>query len=170
MARKVDSVAWTSPSNGCWADMAIILNSAAIRNLAGPDGPATIHIRGLAKKTENRAQISAPRRTGTLARSIRTEQASDSRGIFYRVIADAPHAMSISEGSRPHIIRARNRAALFFHWQRIGRDTVVPRQGGFRTHIGRGGVLFLGKGFIDHPGTQATKWLVKALEQTVRGG
>lgn len=59
--------------------------------------------------------------------------------------------VTVPAKARRHRIYARNVKALAFSWPRVGMQTFVPRRGGFRTHV-RGGELWVGKGYVDHPG------------------
>jgi len=68
------------------------------------------------------------------------------------------------ERSRPHVIRAKNAAALAFFWPKVGRQTFVPRAGGFPTHVSSNGALFIGKGQVDHPGGPLGPLLVPILK------
>lgn len=52
----------------------------------------------------------------------------------------------------PHRIYPRNAGALAFSWGKAGAFVIVPRAGGFRTHYGKDGILWVGKGYVDHPG------------------
>ena len=59
------------------------------------------------------------------------------------------------ERAKPHRIAARNASALSFFWPKIGMRVVVPKRGGFKTHVrkgARGETLWIGKGHVDHPG------------------
>ena len=65
--------------------------------------------------------------------------------------------------ARPHRIAARNAQALAFFWPRVGMQVFVPKRGGFRTHV-RGGALWVGKGYVDHPGGSLVPLLKPILE------
>lgn len=67
--------------------------------------------------------------------------------------------------ARPHRIAARNASALAFNWQRVGMMTFVPRRGGFRTHV-RNGQLWVGKGYVNHPGGSLEPLIVPILQRT----
>lgn len=151
--------------------MKLDLDSSAIRTLTRDQNePVQQHIRSLAVRIASRAsQLAKKGRTGNLARRISVDSNPGPRP-GYRVIADTPYARAVHEGSKPHIIRARNKPALHFFWDRAGYETVVPRAGGFRTHVTRGGILMIGKGFVQHPGTQGDRFLVRAMEEVVQRG
>lgn len=65
----------------------------------------------------------------------------------------------------PHRIAARYTRALAFNWPRVGMMTFVPKRGGFRTHV-RNGALFVGKGYVDHPGGSLRPLMVPIMEKT----
>jgi len=70
-----------------------------------------------------------------------------------RVVGDDVRLSVTAPGqARPHRIQARNVGALAFFWPKVGMQTFVPRRGGFRTHVTADGRLFIGKGYVDHPG------------------
>ena len=148
--------------------MAITIDKAALNTfLNNPAGPVAHHIVGLAAKVASRARELAPSRNANLSRSIRVELAFDSRSFYYRVVSDLPYAAAQHEGSRPHPIFPK-RSALHFWWENAGGiETFVPKRGGFRTRVTRGGVLIIGKGRVDHPGNPATYYLSRALAQVV---
>ncbi len=52
----------------------------------------------------------------------------------------------------PHEIRPRFAGALAFFWPKAGRQVIVPKRGGFKTHVRENGTLMVGKGKVDHPG------------------
>lgn len=70
------------------------------------------------------------------------------------------------EKAKPHRIAARNALALSFFWDRVGMRTVVPRRGGFKTHV-RGGVYWIGKGYVDHPGGSLAPLFQPILNRTL---
>lgn len=89
---------------------------------------------------------------------IRTKVGKPSKiegGVSFRTFqsADSVKLSVTAPGrARPHRIQATNKRALAFFWPKIGRFVFVPRRGGFKTHISRDGDLWVGKGYIDHPG------------------
>lgn len=89
-------------------------------------------------------------------------------GIRYntRVIGDNVRLSVTAPGfARPHRIAARNKLALAFNFARAGMFTFVPRRGGFRTHV-RNGQLWVGKGYVDHPGGSLQPLMVPIVERT----
>jgi hypothetical protein len=73
-----------------------------------------------------------------------------------------PLATFIIEGTKAHQIAAKQANALFFYWPKIGRNVMVPKGGGFKTHL-RGNTLWVGKGHVDHPGTKANPFPTRAM-------
>lgn len=75
----------------------------------------------------NQARADVPVKTGNLGRTIGVD-APVVTGLF-RVSAgvhaggrDAPYAIPVHEGARPHIIRARRVPLLRFYWEKVGRN------------------------------------------------
>lgn len=79
------------------------------------------------------------------------------------------HAVYVHEGTKPHVIRAKTKAALF--WRKKGKSFFVPK----KPYIGPGkknpywaaiaaegkaSVSF--KGHVDHPGTSPNQFLYRA--------
>lgn len=94
------------------------------------------------------ARSRCPVRTGTLARSIVVERARDPSGRYapgWQVVATAPHAVYVHEGTRPHPISGN--PLLAFHWQRIGQFVVLPH--------------------VNHPGTTAQPFLADAMRSVI---
>lgn len=110
------------------------------------------------------AQAQAPRRSGAFASGLSYELFSDDEAFGFYGTSPQPLGSYIKFGTRPHPIAARNARALKFYWTRTGLNTIVPKRGGFKTHR-IGDTLFIGKGRVDHPGTQANPYHVRAFEQ-----
>ena len=97
-----------------------------------------------ARQVMNRAKVLAPVRTGRLRASIRVEsrRTATLRSKF-TIGSDVEYAAFVNDGTRPHIIRARNAPFLVF---RVGGRWVRVRQ-------------------VHHPGTRARPFLDKALRE-----
>lgn len=117
------------------------LNQAEIARLAAPGQPANKQCRIAAEAVAVLARRTAPRETGRLAGSIKVHRL----GNGWAVIADTEYALFVHEGTRPHLIVARNAKVLRFDMN--------------------GNAVFAAK--VKHPGTKAQPWLVRALEQVV---
>lgn len=110
------------------------------------------------------AQAEAPRKTGTFATSIRYYPFTEPDTFGFKGLSAQPLGNYIKFGTAPHSIAARNTGALHFFWERVGLETFVPRRGGFKTHQ-IGNQLFIGKGFVAHPGTKPNEYHLRAFEQ-----
>lgn len=148
-----------------------ILNPAAFESFVrDPTGPINRHLERIADKTKALASAAIPRsdsvdpRAGAhLADVIQTRK----EGFFWIVEAPLRHATIHHQGSKPHVIRARNSSAMAFFWPRVGALTFVPKTPS-RFNGFRGGVYIIGKGFVRHPGTEANPYLVDSLRQAVQ--
>lgn len=107
----------------------------------------TERARRITRRIATQARSDVPVRTGNLGRSI-TEDPLKFVGPFRvetGVTANAPYAAAVHEGSRPHVIRARN--AQFLHFQVGGRD-IFTRE-------------------VHHPGVRARPFLRNAADRVV---
>lgn len=104
--------------------------------------------REISREIAREAKRLVPVRTGRLRDSIHTSppRKLSMWTVEGRVTASAPYAKFVHEGTRPHIIRARNAQALRFYWPVMGR------------------VVFFKQ--VSHPGTGATPFL-RAAANTV---
>lgn len=107
-------------------------------------------------------QGQAPQKTGQFAQGIESDIETISGGAAIRTYSPKPLGNFILMGTRPHKIAARNANALYFFWPKVGMDVIVPRDGGFTTHIGKG-KLWIGKGYVDHPGTRPNDFVGRAF-------
>lgn len=111
------------------------------------------------------AKAEAPIRTGQFVTGIGYIPFRESEdAVGFAGISPQPIGNWIKFGTQPHKIAARNTDALRFYWKRTGYFTIVPRKGGFKTHaIGR--TLYVGKGFVDHPGTKPNPYHLRAYDK-----
>ncbi len=116
-----------------------------------------------AKKAASYTQADAPEgKTGKFKKSIRARRYRRAKTIVGFTMSMAqPLGTFITKGTKRHIIRARSANALAFFWGKIGMRVVVPKRGGFKTHV-RNDVLWVGKGHVNHPGTKANPFHVRA--------
>jgi phage gpG-like protein len=95
-----------------------------------------------ARQVANRAKILTPVDTGRLRSSIKHNVTGD-RATIETNVSYAPY---VHDGTRPHVIRPRRRQALRFN---VGGQTVFAR-------------------IVNHPGTRARPFLVRALREIAR--
>ena len=121
-------------------------------------------VRTLGRRYVGLAKQEAPKRTGRFASKLiyRTFQRGNVLG--FNAYSPEPLGTFIRRGTSPHIIAARSAGALYFYWPKVGMFTVVPKAGGFKTHVA-GGKLWIGKGFVNHPGTKENDYQVRAYDQ-----
>lgn len=164
--------------------MAVRMDQAALRFVfSDPRQPVFQHLSKLAERTKARATQLVSHRTGNLAASIKVENTMTRRGVVFTVGSDLRYAASHHQGSKPHFIRAKNKA-LVFDWPTVrGKNAggvsggnrgvigtglvVVPVGGGFGTYFNRSGTLVIGKSGVNHPGTKENKYLLTALEEVI---
>ena len=72
--------------------------------------------------------------------------------------------VTVPQKARPHKIYPK-RKALAFKWR--GLNVVVPRGGGFKTHK-RGNTLWVGKGFVQHPGGSLQPLFGPVLDKSLK--
>ena len=115
------------------------------------------------RKAKDLTQDEAPKgKTGKFARGIRFRTYARAKTIMgFTITVPQPIGTFILKGTKKHIIKARNASALSFFWAKIGMRAVVPKHGGFKTHV-RSDVLWIGKGHVDHPGTKANPFVQRA--------
>lgn len=119
--------------------------------------------------TLNRANVLTPVRSGNLRGANQMTIKARRRSVTGTVENRTEYAEAVHNGTRPHTIAARRKKALAFMWARKGgMRVVVPKRGG-NTYVQRSktgkSVLWIGKGFVRHPGTKARPWLDDALRQ-----
>lgn len=95
-----------------------------------------------AREVLNRAKLLTPVDTGRLRSSIKMRIVGGRAEIY----TDVSYAEAVHNGARPHIIRPRRRQALRFV---AGGRVVFARQ-------------------VNHPGTRARPFLVRALREVAR--
>lgn len=134
---------------------------------------AAPHVAETTRAVLNRARVLAPKRTGNLANSMQMTMRARRTFVAGRVESRVKYFMPVHDGSAPHTISAKRKKALAFHWRRVGVVTIVPKT---RTATGyrktkKGRRFYIGKGFVNHPGTKARPFLMRALEEvaTARG-
>jgi hypothetical protein len=139
-----------------------------IRRVIEAEIAAEQEINEIVRRQESRflrfAYAAAPKKTGAYAGKIRTRQLTVANGAGFEVLSPGPLGTFIQKGTKPHTIAARRAKALRFFWPKIGAMVYVPKAGGFRTHF-RGGALWIGKGYVNHPGTKANPFMNAAYRR-----
>jgi hypothetical protein len=121
-------------------------------------------VRVLGRRWVEIAKEEAPVRSGKFRKSINFHVFAKNTGdkskaeVGFTTSSQQPLGRWIVGGTRPHRIYARNKKALYFFWGKVGMYTVVPRSGGFSTHVS-GGKYWIGKGYVNHPGTKPNPYL-----------
>src|SRR3990167_655251 len=121
-------------------------------------------MRDLGRRFAELSRTEAPARTWSFRESIGFRTFAEGSAFGFRIHMAQPLGTFILEGTEAHVISARDAAALYFYWPKIGMDVVVPKGGGFPTHVS-GGKLWVGKGFVDHPGTKPNPFTSRAYRQ-----
>lgn len=102
---------------------------------------------------------------GTFRRSIGFTEFTQKGEVGFSSQSEQPLGTFITHGTRPHKIYAKRRnGALYFFWGKIGKFVVVPRRGGFKNHVSDG-KLWIGKGFVKHPGTKPNPYIERAYKR-----
>lgn len=116
--------------------------------LRGRNGPVVLHLANLGRQVAGRARRLAPRsQTSTgphLADNITSEVVRTASGFSAHVIADVPHALYVTQGTKPHDVGS----------------PVLVEPGTWR-YIGRSPA---GHG-KPHPGTKPNDFMLRAAEQ-----
>lgn len=98
---------------------------------------------GLGRRIVSNARGRVKVRSGELRDSIGSSLSTTASSVRLEAFATARHARFVHDGTRPHVIRARNARALRFQ---VGGRTVFARQ-------------------VQHPGTKATNFLSAAVSE-----
>lgn len=117
-------------------------------------------VRELGRKYVQYARSEAPKGRFNETIAVSFEETSDWFG--FAGLSAKPIGHWIILGTKPHKIAPRKAGALSFFWTKVGMYTVVPKGGGFKTHMA-GGKLWIGKGFVQHPGTRPNPFPARAL-------
>ena len=104
-------------------------------------------------------------KTGKFKKGIRFRTFQRTKTIMgFTISMPQPLGTFITEGTKRHKIAARRAKALVFFWPKVGMVTVVPKGGGFNTHV-RDGTYWVGKGYVDHPGTKKNPFHIRAKKR-----
>lgn len=158
------------------AETSSIVFKPSIRDVKGRFAKATAKlfehqrkaVRVLARRWVEIARMEAPSKTGKFRKSIKyRELIKGKTQVGFETESKQPLGRFIVFGTRPHKIRARRKKALYFFWGKIGKFTVVPKRGGFATHVADN-KLWIGKGYVQHPGTKANPYTERAYVRWIK--
>lgn len=116
--------------------------------------PSPKLMRNLALHAVREQKLLAPRRTGYLGRSIGVGRVTDT---YAETVAKANYAAFVELGTRPHVIRPKNKKVLRFAPRGGARLSGSPRSGGT--------VVFARR--VHHPGTKAKPFMVPGAKRAV---
>lgn len=124
------------------------------------------NLRELGRSWVREMRTEAPEgKTGNFKRGIKYRTRLEAKNkIVLEGIIPEPLGTFITQGTKPHPIAAKRAKALVFFWGKINVLTIVPKGGGFKTHF-RGPVLMIGKGYVDHPGTEPNPFNKRAFDK-----
>lgn len=107
------------------------------------------------------ARVLCPSRSGQLRESIQVGDASgDEDGAVCEVVATAPHARPVEEGTKPHIIRAHGKALRF----EVGGDVIFRKA---VRHPGMQGRFYMKRAAeIEQP--EAARIVAREVEEAIR--
>lgn len=107
-------------------------------------GESRARLEVAARQVVNRAKVLAPVDTGRLRASIRIEaRRTLTLRTIYTVGSDVEYAAMVNDGTRPHVIRPKNKQYLKFT---VGGRVVYAK-------------------VVNHPGTRARPFLDRALRE-----
>ena len=110
----------------------------------------------LALSAVREQKLLVPRKTSNLGRSIRIGAVTPRRA---ETVATAHYAAYVERGTRPHIIRPKNKKVLRWAADGSGRLTGAVRAGGQARFAKR----------VRHPGTKAQPYMVPGARKAVEG-
>lgn len=155
------------------------INTAQVEHLLrARGGPVDKVLEKTAKRVRDKAEQYAPRgkkvsplNPAPISQSIVVNRAGGINPRWQVGSRQGEKLGYIRSGTAPHRIYASKKNALVFRWERIGGVlTVVPASGG-RSYFNKGrGILFIGKGYVDHPGTTPNDFLRRAFDEVRREG
>ena len=117
--------------------------------------PSPKLMRDLALTAVREQKKIVPRKTGNLGRSIVVGRVTDT---YAETVATANYAAYVELGTRPHVIRPRNKKVLRFAPRGSGRLSGSPRSGG--------SVVFARR--VNHPGTKPKPYMVPGATKAVQ--
>lgn len=154
----------------------VTISARAVRQLAAPGGDLDRYVEKVAEEAADRARYHL-RHQGIhrhyeiprdLKIEVRRAGALRGQGIQYRVVATGRLASIYEFGSKPHKIQAS--PVLVFNSGKLRKKVIVRQRsaaqsspsGGYRTR-NFGNTIVTYKGYVNHPGTKAIRYMQKAL-------
>lgn len=123
--------------------------------------------RVLARRWVQIAKDESPSKTGKFRKSIKYTEFEKKNQVGFSTESKQPLGRFIVFGTRPHKIRARRKKALYFFFGKVGMWTVVPKKGGFSTHVSNN-ILWVGKGYVNHPGTKPNDYVSRSYVRWIK--
>lgn len=161
----------------------VTISARGVQQLAAPGGDLDRYVHRVAEQAADRARYHLRHQglhrhykiPSDLKISVRRAGELRGQGVQYRVVATGRLANIYEFGSKPHIIKAS--PALVFDSRKLRKKVIVRRpsaaqrspSGGYRTINLRDRVITF-KGYVDHPGTKAIRYMQKALRDVEVGG
>lgn len=161
----------------------VTISARAVRELAAPGGDLDRYVEQVAEAAADRARYHLRHQglhrhykiPSDLKISVRRAGELRGQGVQYRVVATGRLADIYEFGSKPHKIKAQ--PVLVFNSGRLKKKVIVRQptaaqrspSGGYRTR-NFGNTIVTYKGYVDHPGTKAIRYMEKALRDVAVSG
>lgn len=161
----------------------VTISARAVRQLAAPGGDLDRYTQRIAEQAADRARYHLRHQglhrhykvPSDLKIQVRRAGELRGQGIQYRVVATGDLANIYEFGSKKHIIRAS--PVLVFNSRRLRKKVIVRKpgagqrspSGGYRT-INLSDRVITYKGYVNHPGTKAIRYMEKALRDVSVAG
>jgi hypothetical protein len=126
----------------------IEIHDSVIAEFVGWGGPVGRATERLAKETVFRIKSLMNKRTGAMIAGTHYKKGKWSKGIEFQAGSDVDYTLYMDQGTKPHVIAAKNAPYLVFFWAKVGR--VVH----FKS--------------VQHPGTKPYHFLERGLEAALR--
>lgn len=124
------------------------IDDTALKEFQGWTGPVGRSVERLAKETVFRIRTIANKNSGAMIAGMHYKKGKWSRGIEFQAGSDVDYTLYMDQGTKPHVIKAKNAPYLTFFWPKVGR--VVH----FKS--------------VQHPGTKPYKFLERGMELAMR--
>ncbi len=99
------------------AEVRLVIDGAVMEEmLHGPGGAVNRYLLGRAEIVKRAAVIQCNKATGRLSQSIVKRETAVGTELGVRIVAAQPYALYVHNGTKPHIIRAKNKPYLVFFW------------------------------------------------------